>query len=86
MVEIRGLTRAATFARLADAVEAVRTTLATLPMDEAHAAYLAGQFAPEALDRIAQQLASVGAVRALAFVGTNAHTIHLRPAAVADRR
>ncbi|MGE7435775.1 hypothetical protein [Kitasatospora sp. NPDC001175] len=81
MVEIKGLTRTATFTRLADAVAAVRTTLATLSLDDAHAAYLAEQFAPEAVDRIGRQLAKVGMVRSIAFVGINAHPIYIRPAA-----
>ncbi|WP_344635905.1 hypothetical protein [Kitasatospora cystarginea] len=79
MVEIKGLTRTATFTRLADAVAAVRTTLATLSLDDAHAAYLAEQFAPEAVDRIGRQLTKVGMVRSIAFVGIDAHPIYIRP-------
>ncbi|WP_371515369.1 hypothetical protein [Kitasatospora sp. NBC_01300] len=79
-VEIGGVTRTATFTRLADALTAVRTALARLPLDDDHAAYLADLFAPESTARIARRLTDFGALRTIAFVGTHAHPIHLRPA------
>ncbi|MFJ3221220.1 hypothetical protein ACIPLC_35530 [Kitasatospora sp. NPDC086801] len=79
-VEIGGVTRTATFARLADALAAVRTALARLPLDDDHAAYLTDLFAPESTARVARRLADVGALRTIAFVGIHAHPIHLRPA------
>ncbi|MFJ2577332.1 hypothetical protein [Kitasatospora aureofaciens] len=80
LAEIGGVTKTVTFARLADAMDAVRTNLAQLPLDDADAAHLAEYFAPHAHDRIARQLAEVGAVRTIAFVGIEAHVIYLRPA------
>ncbi|MFJ2811535.1 hypothetical protein [Kitasatospora sp. NPDC087271] len=78
--EIGGVTRAATFARLADALAAVRTALARLPLDDDHAAYLTDLFAPESTARVARRPADFGALRTIAFVGIHAHPIHLRPA------
>ncbi|MER8105230.1 hypothetical protein [Kitasatospora sp. NPDC094016] len=83
-VEIGGVTKAATFARLADALAAVRTALARLPLDDDHAAYLADLFAPESTAHIARRLADFGALRTIAFVGIHAHPIHLRPAESPD--
>lgn len=84
MVEIKGIAPVATFARLADALTAVRSALAALPLDVDHGTYLAEMFAPQALERIARQLTEIGAVRVIVFVGMEAHPIYLRPAD--DRR
>ncbi|MCG6499619.1 hypothetical protein [Kitasatospora sp. A2-31] len=79
-VEIKGATKAATFTRLADAVEAVRSSVARLPLEEADAKHLGEMFAPESLGRIARQLDDFGAVRTAAWVGIEAYVIYLRPA------
>ncbi|MFC8716772.1 hypothetical protein [Kitasatospora sp. NPDC057198] len=80
LVDIEGVTRRARFARLSDAMAAVRTSLARLPLEKEHAAYLAEQFAPESVGRLGDQLARIGAVRAIAFVGMDVHVIYIRPA------
>ncbi|MQS11220.1 hypothetical protein F7Q99_02685 [Streptomyces kaniharaensis] len=79
-VEIKGITKAATFARLPDALDAVRTSLAQLPLDDDQAGYLADLFSPASAERIAHQLVQVGAVRAIAFLGIEPHPIYLCPA------
>ncbi|MFF1788971.1 hypothetical protein ACFVX9_21250 [Kitasatospora sp. NPDC058243] len=83
-VEIGGVTETATFTRLADALAAVRTALARLPLDDDHAAYLADLFAPESTALISRRLTDFGALRTIAFVGIHAHPIHLRPAESPD--
>ncbi|MER7752245.1 hypothetical protein [Kitasatospora sp. NPDC097643] len=76
--EIRGVTKAATFAKLADALAAIRTSLARLPLDEDQAAYLADLFSDASAARIAHQLVEFGAVRAIAFIGTESvHPVYL---------
>ncbi|MFJ9454562.1 hypothetical protein ACIRST_05720 [Kitasatospora sp. NPDC101447] len=80
-VEIKGVAKVATFAKLPDALDAVRASLARLPLDEDQAGYLADYFSPASAKRIAHQLIHVGAVRVLAFVGIESHLIDLRPAA-----
>ncbi|MFF2149255.1 hypothetical protein [Kitasatospora sp. NPDC058190] len=78
-VEIKGITKVATFTRLSDALEAIRTSLARLPLDDDQAGYLADLFGDASAARIAHQLVEFGAVRAIAFVGIeSAHPIHLR--------
>ncbi|GAB7185873.1 hypothetical protein ATKI12_5704 [Kitasatospora sp. Ki12] len=79
-VEIKGIAKAATFAKLPDALDAVRTSLARLPLDDDQASYLADFFSPASADRIAHQLIHVGTVRLLAFVGIESHLVDLRPA------
>ncbi|MFI9157807.1 hypothetical protein [Kitasatospora aureofaciens] len=78
-VEIKGITEPATFTRLTDALDAVRTSLARLPLDADQAAYLADLFSDASATRIAHQLVEFGAVRAIAYIGVeSAHPIHLR--------
>ncbi|MFF3072711.1 hypothetical protein ACFVSN_19250 [Kitasatospora sp. NPDC057904] len=79
-VEIKGVTKAATFSRLPDALEAVRTAVSHLPLDEDQADFLADLFSPRSADRIARQLLGVGAMRVIAFVGIAPHPIYLCPA------
>ncbi|MER6303955.1 hypothetical protein ABT247_30970 [Kitasatospora sp. NPDC001539] len=80
-VEIKGVTKLATFSKLSDALDAIRTTLARLPLDDDQACYLADLFSPASAARIAHQLTEFGAVRAMAFIGVeSAHPIHLRVA------
>ncbi|MGA5818138.1 hypothetical protein ACPC54_09795 [Kitasatospora sp. NPDC094028] len=79
-VEIRGITSAATFAELSDALDAIRASLARLPLDDDQAGYLADYFAPASAERIAHQLIHTGAVGAIAFLGLDTHPIYLRPA------
>ncbi|MFE5584595.1 hypothetical protein [Kitasatospora sp. NPDC056531] len=78
-VEIKGITKVATFTRLSDALGAIRTSLARLPLDDDQAGYLADLFGDASAARIAHQLVEFGAVRAIAFIGIeSAHPIHLR--------
>ncbi|MFJ8477939.1 hypothetical protein [Kitasatospora sp. NPDC094011] len=78
-VEIRGITKAATFTKLSDALDALRASLARLPLDDDQAAYLADLFGDASAARIAHQLVEFGAVRAIAFIGVeSAHPIYLR--------
>ncbi|MEU9041002.1 MULTISPECIES: hypothetical protein [unclassified Kitasatospora] len=81
-VEIKGVTKAATFAKLADALDGIRTSLARLPLDDDQAGYLADYFSPASTGRIAHQLVEFGEVRAIAFIGVeSAHPICLCAAA-----
>ncbi|MFJ9840269.1 hypothetical protein ACIRYZ_07345 [Kitasatospora sp. NPDC101155] len=78
-VEIKGVTKAATFAKLSDALDAIRTSLARLPLDDDQAGYLADYFSQASAARIAHQLVEFGAVRAIAYIGIeSAHPIYLR--------
>ncbi|MET8622752.1 hypothetical protein ABZW30_03140 [Kitasatospora sp. NPDC004669] len=80
-VEIKGVTKVATFSKLSDALVAIRTSLARLPLDDDQAAYLADLFGDASASRIAHQLVEFGAVRAIAFIGIeSAHPIYLRAA------
>ncbi|KJS54799.1 hypothetical protein [Streptomyces rubellomurinus] len=79
-VEIKGVTSAATFAELSHALDAIRTTLARLPLDEDQAGYLADYFSPASAERIAHQLIHTGTVGAIAYLGLDAHPIYLHPA------
>lgn len=79
-VEIKGVAKVATFAKLPDALDAVRASLARLPLDEDQAGYLADYFSPASAERIAHQLIHIGAVGVIAFLGIHAHPIYLRPA------
>ncbi|WBP90074.1 hypothetical protein [Kitasatospora cathayae] len=77
-VEIKGITKAATFTRLADALAAIRASLARLPLDADQAGYLAELFSETAIPRIAHQLVEFGAVRAMAYIGIESvHPIQL---------
>ncbi|WP_316529614.1 hypothetical protein [Kitasatospora brasiliensis] len=83
--QITGVTKAATFTRLADALAdalaAVRAGLARLPPDADQAACLAGCFGEACPARIAHRLIEFGAVRAMACIGVESvHPIHLRVA------
>ncbi|MEU8925042.1 hypothetical protein AB0D10_29585 [Kitasatospora sp. NPDC048545] len=81
-VEIKGITNVATFARLSDALDAIRASLARLPLDDDQAGYLTDYFSPASTGRIAHQLVESGEVRAIAFIGVeSAHPIHLCAAA-----
>ncbi|MFI9362033.1 hypothetical protein ACIG5E_13370 [Kitasatospora sp. NPDC053057] len=59
-VEIKGVTKAATFTRLTDALDAIRTSLARLPLDSDQASYLADLFSEASAARIAHQLVEFG--------------------------
>ncbi|MFI9361970.1 hypothetical protein ACIG5E_13045 [Kitasatospora sp. NPDC053057] len=77
-VEIKGITRAATFAKLSDALDAIRVSLARLPLDDDQAGYLADLFSEASAARIAHQLVEFGAVRAIAYIGIEStHPIYL---------
>ncbi|MGW7443975.1 hypothetical protein [Kitasatospora sp. NPDC054795] len=77
--EIKGITQATTFTRLSDALEAIPADLARLPPDDDRAGCLADLFGEASAARIAHQLVEFGAVRAMAYVGTDsARPIHLR--------
>ncbi|MFE4977109.1 hypothetical protein ACFRAR_34005 [Kitasatospora sp. NPDC056651] len=77
--EIKGVTKAATFTRLADALDAIRASIARLPLDDDQADYLAEFFSEDSAPRIADQLVEFGAVRAMAYIGIEtAHPIYLR--------
>ncbi|MEV7023452.1 hypothetical protein [Kitasatospora sp. NPDC093558] len=78
-VEIKGVTKAATFSRLPDALAAVRTAVARLPLDDDQADFLDDLFSPHSADRIAHQLVEVGAMRVIAFIGIEPHPIYLCP-------
>ncbi|WP_030060292.1 MULTISPECIES: hypothetical protein [Streptomyces] len=80
-VEIKGIAKRATFSQLADALDAVRTALARLPLDDDQVTFFADLFGPASAERIAHQLVHVGAVSTAAFIGIEAHFIHLRSAA-----
>lgn len=76
--EIKGVTKVATFAKLSDALAAIRAGLAQLPLDDDQAGCLADRFGEAAAARIADQLLEFGAVRAIAYVGIeSAHPIYL---------
>ncbi|MFJ6620118.1 hypothetical protein ACIQOW_21405 [Kitasatospora sp. NPDC091335] len=79
--EIKGVTEVATFTRLTDALGAIRTGLARLPLDDDQAGYLADYFSEASAARIAHQLVEFGAVRAMAYIGVeSAHPVYLRVA------
>ncbi|MFD5463235.1 hypothetical protein ACFWIQ_10480 [Kitasatospora sp. NPDC127059] len=54
--EIKGVTKAATFAKLSDALAAIRAGLAQLPLDDDQAGCLADRFGEAAAARNAEAL------------------------------
>ncbi len=72
----------ATSAKLSGALDAIRTSLARLSLDDDQAGYLADHFSEASAGRIVHQLVEFGEVRAIAFIGIeSAHPIHLCGAA-----
>ncbi|MCX5211220.1 hypothetical protein OG689_18320 [Kitasatospora sp. NBC_00240] len=77
-VEIKGLTRAATYPRLDLALDALGRSLRDLPLSAQDQATFREFLSPAGRRRIAQHLIRTGETRTLAFLGTEAHTVRIR--------
>ncbi|WP_329497371.1 hypothetical protein [Kitasatospora herbaricolor] len=77
-VEIKGLTRAATYPRLDLALDALGRSLRALPLSAQDHLTFQEFLSPAGRRRIARHLIRTGETRTLAFLGTEAHTVRIR--------
>ncbi|MFJ2861521.1 hypothetical protein [Kitasatospora sp. NPDC087314] len=79
VVEVRGVTEAAHFSRLPDALTALLGSLRALPLSTEQQDYFSELFGPSGMQKIGCRLATYGEVRTLAFVGLTPYLVRLYP-------
>ncbi|MFJ2579740.1 hypothetical protein [Kitasatospora aureofaciens] len=79
VVEVRGVSGPARFARLPDALAALLASLRALPLSAEQREYFDELFGPSGVQRIGDRLATFGEVRSLAFLGITPYLIKLCP-------
>ncbi|MFI9326139.1 hypothetical protein ACIGZJ_01185 [Kitasatospora sp. NPDC052868] len=80
IAEVRGVTAAARFSKLPDAMAALLKTLDVLPLSPDQHGYFAELFGPSELPSVGHRLATHGEVRALAFLDLTPTVVRLYPA------
>ncbi|WP_188304991.1 hypothetical protein [Streptomyces sp. CBMA123] len=80
VVEVRGITVAARFARLPDALAALLEALRALPLSPEQLDFFDELLGPSAVQTIGHRLAVYGEVRSLAFLGLKPYVVGVYPA------
>jgi hypothetical protein len=80
VVEVRGVTGPARFARLADALDALLASLRALPLSSEQREYFDELFGPSGMQRIGYRLVMFGEVRSLAFLDITPYLVRVFPA------
>ncbi|WP_030232392.1 hypothetical protein [Streptomyces sp. NRRL S-350] len=75
VVEIKGITEPAQFAKLPDALSALLASLRALPLGIEQLEYFDELFDPGSVQRIGHRIVAYGEVRALAFLGLTPHVV-----------